>query len=63
MAYNRRVDIILDPAGQDVHSDLSKWRIGFSAPLATSRTSSHEVEVAGGEGASTQQLQAAVQDE
>jgi len=62
MAYNRRVDIILEPAGQ---VSAQTYPIGASdSQLLWQRAepSSHEVEVAGGGGASTQQLQAAVQD-
>lgn len=62
MAYNRRVDIVLEPAGQ-LSTQTYPNRASDSRLLwQRAEPSSHEVELAGGGGASTQQLQAAVQD-
>jgi hypothetical protein len=62
MAYNRRVDIILEPAGQVSTQTYPNGASDSRLLWQRAEPSLHEVEVAGGGGASTQQLQAAVQD-
>jgi OmpA family/PEGA domain len=62
MAYNRRVDIILEPAGQMSTQTYPNGASDSRLLWQRAEPSLHEVEVAGGGGASTQQLQAAVQD-
>lgn len=61
MAYNRRVDIILEPAGQVSTRTYPNGASDSRLLWQRAEPSIHQVEVAGG-GGSTQQLQAAVQD-
>ena len=62
MAYNRRVDIILEPAGQLSTQAYPNGASDSRLLWQRAEPSLHEVEVAGGGGASTQELQAALQD-
>jgi hypothetical protein len=62
MAYNRRVDIVLEPAGQVSSQTYPNGASDSRLLWQRAEPSAHEVELAGGGGASTQQLQAAVQD-
>ena len=62
MAYNRRVDIVLEPAGQVSSQAYPSGASDARLLWQRAEPSAHEVELAGGGGASTQQLQAAVQD-
>ena len=62
MAYNRRVDIVLEPAGQASTQTYPNGASDSRLLWQRAEPSSHEVELAGGGEASTQQLQAAVED-
>jgi hypothetical protein len=62
MAFNRRVDIIIEPAGQLSTQAYPNGASDSRLLWQRAEPSLHEVEVAGDEGASTQELQAAVQD-
>jgi hypothetical protein len=62
MAYNRRVDIILEPAGQLSTQAYPNGAADSRLLWQRAEPSLREVEVAGDGGTSTQELQAAVQD-